>query len=103
MEKTFSEKIDSFTKELIDGGIQEKKPVKANEIPCLKHEFLEGRTLFDDYFLAVLHGVSTSAASSAPEDIEDIPDMLASFSYEVATLAIKKREEYFSEGKHERS
>jgi hypothetical protein len=103
MEKTFSEKIDSFTKELIDGGIQEKKPAKADEIPCLKYESLEGRTLFDDYFLAVLQGVSTSAASSAPEDIEDIPDMLVNFSYEVATVAMKKREEYFSGEKHERS
>lgn len=69
----------------------------------LKVETLEGRTLFDDYFLAVLQGVSTSAASSVPEDVEDIPDMLVNFSYEVATIAIKKREEYFSGEKHERS
>jgi hypothetical protein len=70
----------------------------------IKVETLEGRTLFDDYFLAVLQGVSTSAVSPAPEvRFEEIPAMLVNFSYEVATAAMKKREEYFAGEKHERS
>jgi hypothetical protein len=104
MEETFYEKMDSFVKELIAEGIQEKKPAKANEIPCLKCETLEGRTIFDDYFLVVLQGVSTVSACPAPKWIkyEEIPDAIVNFSYEIARAALKKREEYFSEeNKHE--
>jgi hypothetical protein len=71
-------------------------------------ELKDGRTLFDDYFIAALQGASTIAASSAfVNNIEDIPnilDILVNFSYEAAALAMEKREEYFSgEKKHERS
>jgi hypothetical protein len=105
MEKTFSEKMDSFVNELIAEGIQEKKPDDVNEIICLKHEVLEGRTIFDDYFLAVLEGVSGAAACPVPKGIgyEEIPEALVNFAYEVVKAAMRKREEHFSGEKHERS
>jgi len=54
------------------------------------------RTLFDDYFLAVLQGVSTAAAASAPGGsiYDEVPEILVSFSFDVAKAALKKREEY---------
>jgi hypothetical protein len=100
--RKFYEKPNSILKKLTARRIQK---MKSANIPGQKYEILEGRTLFDDYFLAVLHGISIDVGSHIQNirDIEIISDSMVNFSYEVVEAAMKKREEYFSEEKHERS
>jgi hypothetical protein len=70
-------------------------------IPGQEFETLEGRTLFDDYFIAAINGLSVSAVSDSRnmnlDDIEGFPNILAAFALEITKAALKKREEYFSE------
>jgi hypothetical protein len=74
---------------------------QKGELTGHKFETLEGRTLFDDYFLASVNGLSISAVSDSRnmshDDIEDLPNILVNFAFEITKAALKKREEYFSE------
>jgi hypothetical protein len=74
------------------------EPQKCEESGVISITYGNGRTLFDDYFLAVLQGVSTAAAAPDPDGsiYDEIPEILVSFSFDVAKAAIKKREEYFT-------
>jgi hypothetical protein len=73
---------------------------KKEELTGQKFETLEGRTLFDDYFLASVNGLSISAVSDSrnisPDDVEDFPNILVNFAFAITKAALKKREEYFS-------
>jgi hypothetical protein len=75
-------------------GWQEKE-----ELAGQKFKTLEGRTLFDDYFLAALTGVSTIFGTNGltQEDVEELfPDLVITCAFDVAKAAMKKREEYFA-------
>jgi hypothetical protein len=64
-------------------------------------ELKAGRDLFDDYFVAAINGLSISALSGSGniklDDIEDLPNILVHFAFEITRAALKKRKEYFSE------
>jgi hypothetical protein len=69
------------------------------ELAGQKFETLEGRTLFDDYFLAALAGVSAifrSDGLNQSEVEEFFPDVVITCAFDVANAAMKKREEYFA-------
>jgi hypothetical protein len=67
--------------------------------PVTVETTLEGRTLFDDYFIGAITGISTIfGASGLTEDqvASLFPDVVITCAYDVAKAAMKKREEYFS-------
>jgi hypothetical protein len=75
---------------------------KEEELAGQKFQTLEGRTLFDDYFLAALTGISTilGASGLTQQEVEELfPDVVITCAFDVAKVAMKKREEYFSEAK----
>lgn len=59
----------------------------------------DGRTLFDDYFLAALAGVSTifGANGLTQSEVDKLfPDVVITCAFDVAKAAMKKCEEYFA-------
>jgi hypothetical protein len=67
--------------------------------PVTVETTLEGRTLFDDYFIAAITGISTIfGASGLTEDqvASLFPNVVITCAYDVAKAAMKKREEHFS-------
>jgi hypothetical protein len=59
----------------------------------------KNKTLFDDYFIVAITGVSTIFGSSSLtyEQVASLfHDEVIACAYDVATAAMKKREEYFS-------
>jgi len=65
-----------------------------------ENKILEGRTLFDDYFLAAVQGAATTFAqinsNLSDADILELPRTLGDCAYDLAVEAMKKRNEYLS-------
>jgi hypothetical protein len=69
----------------------------VDEMIVLKTESLKGRTLFDDYFLALLSGVSVVMAHShdqVVDDIQALPNQIINLSFDMAVAAVNIRNEY---------
>jgi hypothetical protein len=66
-----------------------------------KVETLEGRTLFDDYFLAAIQGISTAFAhintEMSVEEYKELPGVFTKCAYDMAIVALEKRADHFAE------
>jgi hypothetical protein len=59
-----------------------------------------GKTLFDEYFIAAIQGLSVSLSGVEGINPDDVNlDRFVSFAFNIATAAVKKRNEYKAVGK----